>query len=140
MRPDGVQDESSEHEHQKEHSSYNGEAYNNRSTRKRTWASMARTGDWLSHASLVALVDITARLNDAAENYEECIRIAENSRHPISQLFRAKAFLESIRDRLDEYITIGKEHDTDVLLEYVEGLLKHADLITVWNRVALVQV
>ena len=49
---------------------------------------------------------------------------------PPSHSSGAKAFLESIRGRLDEYITIGKEHDTDVLLEYVEGVLKHADLIT----------
>ena len=49
---------------------------------------------------------------------------------PPSQLSRAKAVSDYIRDRLDEYITIDKEHDTDALLEYVEGQLEHADLIT----------
>ena len=131
MRPVRVQDESSEHEHQKEHASSSGEAYNNRSTRKRKWPSMAWTSDPLSEASLCGLVDIRARLNDAVESYEERIRHPENERVPISKLSRAKAVLDYIRDRLDEYITIDKEHDTDALLEYVEGRLEHADLITV---------
>ena len=91
---------------------------------------MATTGDPLSHASLCALVGIIARLNDAVESYEERIRHPENARSPISKLSRAKAVLDYIRDRLVEYITTDKEHDTDALLEYVEGQLEHADLIT----------
>ena len=92
---------------------------------------MAWTSDPLSEASLCGLVDIRARLNDAVESYEERIRHPENGRAPISKLSRAKAVLDYIRDRVDEYITIDKEHDTDALLEYVEGQLGHADLITV---------
>ena len=69
---------------------------------------MAWTSDPLSEASLCGLVDIRARLNDAVESYEERIRHPENGRVPISKLSRAKAVLDYIRDRLDEYITMRK--------------------------------
>ena len=49
---------------------------------------------------------------------------------PPSQSSRAKAVLVYIRDRLDEYITIDEENDTDALLAYVEGQLEHAYSIT----------
>jgi hypothetical protein len=91
---------------------------------------MAWTSDPLSEASLCGLVDIRARLNDAVESYEERIRHPENGRFPISKLSRAKAALDYIRDRLDEYITIDEENDTDALLAYVEGQLEHAYSIT----------
>ena len=137
MRPDGIQDESSEHELQKAHSSSRPESYNitqviqsvirhNRATRKRKWPSTARTGEPLSHASLAALVDVWNRLDNAVEDYEKCNSAAENSPSRILRLFKGKAFLEFIKVSLEEYLIIDKEQDTDALLVSLEELLDRA--------------
>ena len=137
MRPDGTQDERSEHELQKAHSSSRPEGYNiaqviqrvirhSRATRKRKWPSTARTGEPLSHASLAALVDVWNRLDNAVEDYEKCNSAAENSPSRTLRLFKGKAFLEFIKVSLEEYLIIDKEQGTDALLVGLEALLDRA--------------
>ena len=145
MRPDGIQDESSEHELRKAHSSSIPECYNiaqviervmrqnqasrkrkDRATRKRKWPSTARTGEPLSHASLAALVDVWNRLDNAVEDYEKSNSAAENSPSRTLRLFKGKAFLEFIKGSLEEYLITDKEQDTDALLVSLEELLDRA--------------
>ena len=112
MRSDGIQDESSEHEHQKAHSSSRGVGYDMtrviqrvikraRSTRKRKRQSNARTGEPLSHPSLAALVGVWNRLDNEVEGYEKCIFTAGNSPSRTLRLFKGKAFLEFIKASLE---------------------------------------
>ena len=137
MRPDGVQDESSEHEHQKAHSSSRGEGYDMkyvirrvikhaRSTRKREWQSIARTGEPLSHPSLAALVAVWNRLDNEVAGYEKCISTAGNSPSRTVQLSAEKSFLEFIKFNLEAYLLSDKEHDTDGLLVSMKELLARA--------------
>ena len=137
MRTDGIQDASSEPEHEKAPSGSSAEGYNithviqrvirhARSTRKRKWPSKARTGEPLSHASLAALVDVWNRLDNAVEDYEKCNSAAQNSPSRTLRLFKGKAFLEFIKGSLEEYLIIDKEQDTDALLVSLEELLDRA--------------
>ena len=140
MRSYGIQDESSEHEHQKAHSSSRGEDYDMkyvidrvikraRSTRKRKRPSIARTGEPLSHSSLSALVAVWNRLDNEVEGYEKCISTAGNAGNSPSrtlQLFTGKSFLEFIKFSLEAYLISDKEHDTDGLLVSLEELLARA--------------
>ena len=135
MRSDGIQDESSEHEHQKAHSSSRGEGYDMthviqraikraRSTRKRKRQSNARTGGPLSHPSLAALVGVWNRLDNEVEGYEKCISTAGNSPSRTLQLFTGKSFLEFIKFSLEAYLISDKEHGTDGLLVSLELLAR----------------
>ena len=137
MRSDGIQDESSEHEHQKAHSSSSAEGYDMthviqkvikraRSRRKRKWQSNARTGEPLCHPGLVALVGVWNRLDNEVEGYEKCIFTAENSPSRTLRLFKRRAFLEFIKVSVEEYLIIDKEQDTDALLVSIEELLARA--------------
>ena len=140
MRADGIQDESSEHEHQKAHSSSRGDGYDMkyvirrvinraRSKRKREWQSIARTGEPLSHSSLSALVAVWNRLDNEVEGYEKCISTAGNAGNSPShtlQLFTGKSFLEFIKFNLEAYLLSDKEHDTDGLLVSMKELLARA--------------
>ena len=115
MRSDGIQDESSEHEHQKAHSSSRAEDYDMThviqrvikraaSTRKRKRQSNVRTGEPLSHPSLAALVGVWNRLDNEVEGYEKCIFTAGNSPSRTLQLFKGKSFLEFIKFSVEEYL------------------------------------
>ena len=137
MRSDGIQDESSEHEHQKAHSSSRAEDYDMthviqrvikraRSTRKRKRQSNARTGEPLSHPSLAALVGVWNRLDNEVEGYEKCISTAGNSPSRTLQLYKGKAFLEFIKFNLEAYLLSDREHDTDGLLVSMKELLARA--------------
>ena len=137
MRSYGIQDDSSEHEHQKAHSSSRGEDYDMkyvidrvikraRSTRKRKRPSIARNGEPLSHSSLSALVAVWNRLDNEVEGYEKCIFTAGNSPSRTLQLFTGKSFLGFIKFRVEAYLISDKEHDTDGLLVSLEELLARA--------------
>ena len=87
MRPDGIQDGSSEHEHQKEHSSSTSETDNikhvtpvsrhERASQKQS--PKERNGDLLSDASVVELTDVLTKISLAIVNIGECMLAADNS-------------------------------------------------------------
>ena len=128
MRSYGIQDESSEHEHQKAHSSSSSETGNinhvtpairhERASQKQS--SKARKGEPLSDASVVELTDVLTRLSLAVVNLGKCILAAEGSQViesvSVTKLSEQKAELECMKVAIEMYIQNNKEHDTDVAL------------------------
>ena len=135
---DGIQGESSEHEHQKAHTSSSSETGNishvtpvishERASQKQS--SKARKGEPLSDASVVELNDVLTRLSLAVDNLGKCILAAESSQviEPVSvtKLSVQKAELENMKDAIEAYIGNNKEHDTDAALGTLADMVNDA--------------
>ena len=135
MPPAGIQDESSEHEHQKEYdvtmvSEYSdgehvatvvrgGELFT------RWHQSNAMTGDPLSDAIVEKLTDLFKRMSLAVVSFGKCIRAAENSQYCIRELSQKKWTLEFWTGCVEGFISNNKHDDVKVdILDSMHGLLE----------------
>ena len=131
MRPAGIQDESSEHEHQKEHSSSSAETGNithvitGGDLLSRWTRSNAMTGEPLSDAIVEKLTDLHKRMSLAVVSYGKCIRAAENSQYCIRELSQKKWTLEFWTGCVEGFISNNKHDDVKVdILDSMHGLLE----------------
>ena len=139
MRPAGIQDESSEHDHQKEHSSSSAETGNityvitGGELLSRWTRSNAMTGEPLSDAIMEKLTDLHKRMSLAVVSCGKCIRAAENSQYCISRLSEMMVTLEFWTGCLKEFISNNKHDDDKVdLLDSMNGLLVHV-AVEIWD-------
>ena len=124
MRPDGIEDESSEHEHQKVHSSSLCETGNIKPVKpvirhelaSRKSRYKARMGGPLSDASVVELTNVLTRISLEAANMGDCILAAENSQviapASVTTLSAAKDSLHVVTAAIEMYMENNKEDDT----------------------------
>ena len=132
MRPAGIQDESSEHEHQKEHSSSSAETGNITHVTpviagelfSRWTRSNAMTGEPLSDAIVEKLTDLFKRMSLAVVSFGKCIRAAENSQYCIRELSQKKWTWEFWTGCVEGFISNNKHDDVKVdILDSMHGLL-----------------
>ena len=142
MRPDGIQDESSEDEssedeHQKEHSSSSAETCNishatpdiGHERASQRSSSEAKKREPLSDASVVELTKVLERISLAHVSFDECMRAVLMSpveRPNVARLFEWKDSFIFWTGFTEEYIRINKEKDTDNYLESLGHMLKQA--------------
>ena len=131
MRPAGIQDESSEHDHQKEHSSSSAETGNityvitGGELLSRWTRSNAMTGEPLSDAIVEKLTDLHKRMSLAVVSCGKCIRAAENSQYCIRELSQKKWTLEIWTGCVEGFISNNKHDDVKVdILDSMHGLLE----------------
>ena len=135
MRPAGIQDESSEHDHQKEHSSSSAETGNityvitGGELLSRWTRSNAMTGEPLSDAIMEKLTDLHKRMSLAVVSFGKCIRAAENSQYCMSGLSKLKVWVEYWTGNLKDFLSNNK-HDDDIvdMLDIPYKLLEMATL------------
>ena len=135
MRPAGIQDESSEHDHQKEHSSSSAETGNityvitGGELLSRWTRSNAMTGEPLSDAIMEKLTDLHKRMSLAVVSCGKCIRAAENSQYCMSGLSKLKVWVEYWTGNLKDFLSNNK-HDDDIvdMLDIPYKLLEMATL------------
>ena len=143
MRPDGIQDESSEDEssedeHQKEHSSSSAEACNispatpdiGHERASQRSSSEAKKLEPLSDASVVELTKVLERISLAHVSFDECLRavLMARERYKVARLFEWKDSFIFWTGFTEEYIRINKEKDTDNYLESLHDMLQQASL------------
>ena len=152
MRPAGIQDESSEHEHQKAYKrprTHTASAETGNITRVTTsavlwdlvsgWArSNAMTGEPLSDAIVEKVTDLIKRLSLAVLSYRKCIRAAEYSQYCIKGLCETFITLVSWTGFLKECISNNKHDDITVeLLDSINELLDAASAEIIAMRLKL---
>ena len=131
MRPAGIQDESSEHEHQKEHSSSSAETGNithvitGGELLSRWPRSNAMPGEPLSDAIVEKLTDLHKRMSLAVVSCGKCIRAAENSQYCIRELSDKMDTLVFWTGCVGQFISNNKHDDVKVhILDSMHGLLE----------------
>jgi hypothetical protein len=138
MRPAGIQDESSEHDHQKEHSSSSAETGNithvitGGDLLSRWTRSNAMTGEPLSDAIVEKLTDLHKRMSLAVVSCGKCIRAAE-SQCCIRELSDKMDTLVFWTGCVGQFISNNKHDDDKVdLLDSMNGLLVHV-AVEIWD-------
>ena len=141
MPPAGIQDESSEHEHQKEHDVTMVSEYSDGDGERvatlvrggelfeRWTRSNATTGEPLSDAIVEKLTDLFKRMSLAVVSFGKCIRAAENSQYCMSGLSKLKVWMEYWTGNLKDFLSNNK-HDDDIvdMLDIPYKLLEMATL------------